>query len=657
MSKLKHIIFVKILKLKYPIMNNILLVILGVFHLYTNFHTYNNTPLFGVLDNYYSSQNNIENIYVGPNLRIFPSTVLQVETSAFTHPSNPNVIVGSAITDFIPGGFTSGFYITTNGGFSWQGTDNIKNEAGQTINTFGDPTIVIDYNGKFILPYIAYLPTFGYDYKVGISHSTNNGTSWSSTYYVPGVDTADRVISATDNSSSSSFQGRSYIAYDEITNAGYSISGVFISYSTNGGVSWSYAKEVNSDTVGFDDCIVSGLTTGLSGEVYVLWYKSPYQLGFAKSIDGGVNWIINNENAINPNYGYGTFTYKNLRLNGLPVMKTDVTLGPRNGWLYVVNLENRTDSIDLVLHRSTNSGLSWTSNKVNQDNTGGTRIQYFPAIDVDKYGGLNIVYYDTRNSPENDSSEIFMSRSTDGGNTFNDTKISDHKFKIDTPAVRLYNYHGYIGSYIGVTSGNNKITPIWYDNYSGHYQAWTASIELPNFEVKFIPEGFYDTLIQKLRMKDTANVFLRSSTSPYPRIDSSKSIIDSISYTVSLLFRNITTGSYYIEVRHRNSIETWSATPISYISGTKITYDFTTTAGSAYGSNLKFVSNKWCIYSGDVNQDGVVDGADAALVDNGVFNFITGYVNSDVNGDQIVDGSDALITDNNAANFVAKITP
>jgi len=632
-------------------MNNILLVMLGIFHLYTHFQTYNNTPLFGVLDNYYSVENNIENIYVGQNKRILPGSVLQVETSAFTHPSNPNLVVGSAITDFIIGGYTTGFYITTNGGFNWQGTNNIQNSAGGTIITVGDPTLLIDYNGNFIIPFAS---PGG---KVGVSYSTSYGANWSFPVDVPGVDTADRIISATDNSSSSFFAGRSYIVYDEFRYYVPAIAGVFITFTTNGGINWSASKEINADTVGFDNCIVSGITTGPLGEVYVLWYNHPYSLGFSKSTNGGVNWIINNENAISPNYGYGTFTHKNIKLNGLPAMKADLSGGERNGWLYVVNLEYRTDSIDLVLYRSTNTGLSWTSNKVNQDNTGGTRLQFFPAIDVDKYGGLNIIYYDTRSSPGNDSCEIFMSRSTDGGNTFNDKKISDHKFKLDTPAVRLYDYLGYIGSYIGVTSGNNKITPIWYDNSSGRYEAWTTSIELPNFEIKIIPEGFYDTLIQKIRMKDTVKVFLRAGVSPYPRIDSSKSIIDSISFIASLLFRNITTGSYYIEARHRNSIETWNAVPVSYTIGNKVSYDFTSSAGSAYGSNLKFVSNKWCVFSGDVNQDGVVDGADAALVDNDVYNFLSGYVNSDVNGDRIVDGSDALIVDNNAANFVSKVTP
>ena len=69
------------------------------------------------------------------------------------------------------------------------------------------------------------------------------------------------------------------------------------------------------------------------------------------------------------------------------------------------------------------------------------------------------------------------------------------------------------------------------------------------------------------------------------------------------------------------------------------------------------VGGKWSFYTGDVTQDGVVDGADGALIDNDAFSFVTGYVLTDVNGDNVVDGSDAAIVDNNAYNFVTKFTP
>jgi len=48
------------------------------------------------------------------------------------------------------------------------------------------------------------------------------------------------------------------------------------------------------------------------------------------------------------------------------------------------------------------------------------------------------------------------------------------------------------------------------------------------------------------------------------------------------------------------------------------------------------------VYSGDVNQDGVVDGSDQPIIGNTAFNFSTGYLSSDLNGDSFVDASDAV---------------
>jgi len=65
----------------------------------------------------------------------------------------------------------------------------------------------------------------------------------------------------------------------------------------------------------------------------------------------------------------------------------------------------------------------------------------------------------------------------------------------------------------------------------------------------------------------------------------------------------------------------------------------------------------FAVYGGDVNLDGVIDGADASIIDNDAFNFASGYVASDVTGDRFVDASDASTVDNNAWNFVGLIRP
>ncbi len=116
-------------------------------------------------------------------------------------------------------------------------------------------------------------------------------------------------------------------------------------------------------------------------------------------------------------------------------------------------------------------------------------------------------------------------------------------------------------------------------------------------------------------------------------------------------------GSYYITVRHRNSIETVSALPVSF-AGNVISYDFTDQAAKAFGNNMIQMSDgKWAFYAGDVNQDGSVDTADMSPVDNDSNSFASGYLATDTNGDGMVDTADMSIVDNNAAVFAGSLTP
>ena len=115
-------------------------------------------------------------------------------------------------------------------------------------------------------------------------------------------------------------------------------------------------------------------------------------------------------------------------------------------------------------------------------------------------------------------------------------------------------------------------------------------------------------------------------------------------------------GSYYLTIRHRNSIETTSASPVSF-SGGSISYSFDLPA-KAFGNNLKLLGNGvYGIFAADVNQDGVVDATDLVAVDNAAATFSSGYVNTDVNGTGQVDASDITMTEANSAIFVTVKKP
>ncbi len=168
-------------------------------------------------------------------------------------------------------------------------------------------------------------------------------------------------------------------------------------------------------------------------------------------------------------------------------------------------------------------------------------------------------------------------------------------------------------------------------------------------------EGLYNPGTNTL-VSDTATIFLRNTTSPYAIVSSSKATLNS-SGIGNFTFTGVANGvPYYIVLTHRNANETWSAAGNSFTSNS-LTYNFTTSSAQAYGNNMQLLGTRWTAFSGDVNQDGVVDGTDAGLIDNDAFNFGSGYISTDLNYDDIVDATDASLADNNAYNFVGSVRP
>ncbi|MBK8551854.1 MAG: hypothetical protein IPL53_12625 [Ignavibacteria bacterium] len=178
-----------------------------------------------------------------------------------------------------------------------------------------------------------------------------------------------------------------------------------------------------------------------------------------------------------------------------------------------------------------------------------------------------------------------------------------------------------------------------------------------NVNITVIPEGFYNLSTLRLNMRDTVTAYLRNTTTPFAKADSAKAVIDSVTFTGAFTFNNASSGTYYIEVKHRNSIETWSKSGVSFSSGSSANYDFTTAAVKAFGNNMVLVGTKYCIYSGDVIREGSVNLSDVLLVYNAGLNFVMGYTVTDVTGDNSTNLEDLLITYNNSADFVSKITP
>jgi len=411
-------------------------------------------------------------ITVGPSVRVLPNSNQQDEIILVRHPTNQNIMFGSANTTVSGSTFGNASYVTTNGGTTWIGTDLVPG-----LQSPSDPGPTIDKNGTIILTTLNIPGATAYTAAV---YSTDNGTTWSPRVNLT-AQSSDKNFAGTDDAPSSTYYGRSYCVW---SNFALGSPPIVISYTTNSGVSWSGVTTINTPPGGHysQGCDIA---IGPTGQVYVCWAQvagSPEDyLGFAVSTTGGTGWSVT-DNAYDMNgIRANTFNGWNFRVNSFPRIAVDRSGGPRNGWIYVVatdrNIAPAGSDADVVMHKSTDGGATWnaTGVRVNQDPLNNGKVQFFPAIRVDENGGVNICYYDNRNCPSvGDSAQTYMSRSTDGGVTWIDYLVSDHAWKVKGEAGLA----PYGGDYIGISSGNGKVFPFWFDDKTGTMQAWTAAVDL-----------------------------------------------------------------------------------------------------------------------------------------------------------------------------------
>lgn len=413
-------------------------------------------------------------LIIGDNYRVFPSTTSQSEVFITKHPTNSSILFSSANTlQFTPTFFVSeGVYVSTDAGQSWYGSDTCKG-----ANIFfhgGDPSIAIDKDGNFILTRKGSTSFPG----VYSHYSTDNGITWSAQRTIS-TDELERATIVSDSDPSSPYLGRTYVCWTKLVPP-YSIG---FSYTNDGAQNWftpSSLSTVNLRRAGGE------IALGPENQVYICWAgvtsTSPFtevQVGFASSTNGGTNWNVN-ENAFNMNGIVGILANKqNIRVNGLPRIAVDLSNKSTRGNIYIVtaqkNLLPAGSDPDIILRKSTDAGQTWSAGiRVNQDALNNGKTQFFTGITVDENGGLNIIYYDDRNTTS-DSSSIFLARSTDGGSSFNEYEISDHNFK---PSAIGGLGQGYMGDNIDITSVGNKLYPVWMDNSTGTYQIWSVPIEI-----------------------------------------------------------------------------------------------------------------------------------------------------------------------------------
>lgn len=414
------------------------------------------------------------------NIRIdSPSSNQPEEVSIAINPVNPNFLAAGANINH--------FFRSSDGGYNWT-TSFLSSSFG----VWGDPVVVYDELGYLYYGHLSNPPFPGYWIdRIVIQRSTNNGLTWNDGAGIGFLSpkNQDKEWIAVDMHSNQ-FKGNVYVCWTEFDDYGSSnpndSSRIKFSYSTDKGITWSNAKTI-SDQSG--DCIDSDNTVegavpcvGPNGEIYVSW-AGPLGLMFDKSTDGGLTW--GTDIFVSDIPGGWDFDVPGIyRCNGLPITACDTSQSPYRGNIYInwSDQRNGVNNTDIFFVKSTDGGNTWSNPlKVNDDNSG--RHQFFTWMTIDQTtGAIYIVFYDRRNTLGN-ATDVYVARSTNGGETFTNFKVSQSSF---TPSASVF-----FGDYTNIAAFNKKVYPIWMRMDGTTLSVWTAIIHDSLVYVPVELEKFY----------------------------------------------------------------------------------------------------------------------------------------------------------------------
>lgn len=409
-----------------------------------------------------------------PDVAVTDENSTQSENSVFVDPTDPDHVLQSNNSTQNPVGslYGANYFFSYDFGETWGGS--IQGAGGSNS---GDPATAISLTGR---QYVGFIHSNG---GQGISYS-EDGESWNSVIVDAGSGSSllDKNHMWIDNSPTSPYEGYVYSAWTDF--GGPNDSDIEIAYSDDNGLSYSSAVNISSEVNAGSHNQGVNLETGPDGQVYAVWaiYDSwpsdESALGFARSYDGGVTWdessrIISNIRGIRTSE-----TSKYHRVNSFPVMTCDLS---GDGSLYVVwtNIGepgvNTGSDIDVYMIKSSDEGETWSDPiRVSQDEPGQGNESYFPWITCDPVtGALSVIFYDDRDVSSTQC-ETWCANSFDGGETWEDFRVSDVAF---TPSPIPGLASSYMGDYLGISARDAKVYPVWPDNRNGTIMSYTSPYE------------------------------------------------------------------------------------------------------------------------------------------------------------------------------------
>ena len=363
-----------------------------------------------------------------------------------------------------------GYSLSTDGGETWSNSKLLPQIIPNAALS-SDPVVGVDLSGNFYIFTISINDDTG-NGELWVFKSTDQGETFDQVYQMANDLSAfeDKEWATTDLNASSPYANNLYCSWTRFSSG----TEILLVRSTDEGINWSSPVSVSD----LSNVQGSFPAVGPNGELYVTWlgFNNTRQIMFDKSTDGGVT--------------FGTDVVISDAINSwFPHMAVDLSNGPRKGYIYVTWGDERNGDDDAFLSYSSDGGETWSSViRVNNDPVGNGKLQYWPSVAVSELGEISIIFYDTRNTANNNFIETYLARSTDAL-TFTNELMSTEPSPTSIP-----NNDVRFGDYIGIDSYGGIVVPIWTDERAGGFDMdiYTAKInpllpvELKTFTARIV---------------------------------------------------------------------------------------------------------------------------------------------------------------------------
>jgi hypothetical protein len=386
----------------------------------------------------------------------------QSETSIAINPANPqNVIAGSNEIQRLP---MRAMY-STDGGTTFTGVD-LPLPPARTNNGFdfgSDPGLAFDSIDNAYYSYIVVFFGKGGGVngtEMAVAHSADGGAHWTATYFAPETGSGqfnDKPMITVDTGTV--HHNRIYVAWDHATGNSSSTkngNNVLLSYSDDGGNTFSTPVSVSGDFAGKTGGIGADPYVTSDGTVHVAWQDYAHGLIVdAASTDGGQTFSPPDAIAT-----VGGFQF-NIAAENVRGALVYPACGSYGTALYCSYMDGSAASTNVYVAKSTDGGTTWTSTAMP---AGGDQFNQWLAVDPSD-GSVNVAYYAT--GTHGAAPTIYtLARSTDGGTTYNASAIATASTDETccAPSVNLGNQYG---DYEGLAAWNGTVRPVWTDRRQG----------------------------------------------------------------------------------------------------------------------------------------------------------------------------------------------